>query len=303
MAIQINPFNAKAWNNRGWVLFNEGQFETALSDFRQAIEANPCFPLAYYNAGVTLFAMQDSMKATGMLQRAIELDVSMDALSLGIRLDALLKLSEMASLSDQFEDGMAHVVEAIAMIRDAYAIAKLQHMDQVYAAVCDFLAFDGHRLQEALFRRGEIFLHTDRPKEACIDLSESLRLAHSTPQPSAVLRVLTLVNRAAAFYKRDRYNEAIADATEALDHTTMFIDSDSADTAVARALDIRASCRLKRGETKGALRDLKWATDVCPDSAYLREKLAQLQQATDCFKDCGPVPNLEPLKPKKVQVK
>ena len=52
-AIQLNPSLVEAYNNRGAVYINNGDYDQALEDLNKAIQLDPNFAVAYYNRGVS----------------------------------------------------------------------------------------------------------------------------------------------------------------------------------------------------------------------------------------------------------
>jgi len=51
--IRLNPKDATAWNNRGFVYNNMGNYDGALADLDEAIRLNPNHALAHKNRGIT----------------------------------------------------------------------------------------------------------------------------------------------------------------------------------------------------------------------------------------------------------
>jgi len=52
-AIELNPRDAKAYNNRGNAYGNKGQYDQAIADYTKAIELNPRDATTYYNRGMS----------------------------------------------------------------------------------------------------------------------------------------------------------------------------------------------------------------------------------------------------------
>jgi len=73
-AIEINPYLAEAYSNRGTAWAAKGDYFRAIRDYTQALEANPYFDAPYYNRGRALSTIGDYEQAIGDLQRVIELD-------------------------------------------------------------------------------------------------------------------------------------------------------------------------------------------------------------------------------------
>lgn len=73
-AIEINPKDTKAYNNRGIAYQSTGQYELAIADFNKAIEINPRYAAAYYNRGLAHANRGDLDQAASDYNRAVELD-------------------------------------------------------------------------------------------------------------------------------------------------------------------------------------------------------------------------------------
>ena len=72
-AIEINPDDADAYNNRGWVLYNLGKDKEAIADYNKAIEINPDHAKAYGNRGLLYDQLGDRQRAISDLQKAAQL--------------------------------------------------------------------------------------------------------------------------------------------------------------------------------------------------------------------------------------
>jgi tetratricopeptide (TPR) repeat protein len=51
-ALEINPRNENAYNNRGRAYMEKGQYDQAISDYTKALEINPRHQQAYYRRGL-----------------------------------------------------------------------------------------------------------------------------------------------------------------------------------------------------------------------------------------------------------
>ena len=61
-AIELSPTLAEAYNNRGHLKNELGQYQTALADLDRAIELNPTLAMAYNNRGASKFSSSASTK-------------------------------------------------------------------------------------------------------------------------------------------------------------------------------------------------------------------------------------------------
>ncbi|MBI3129246.1 MAG: tetratricopeptide repeat protein [Candidatus Tectomicrobia bacterium] len=69
-AIQLNPVDAEAYNNRGGVFCMLERFELAIADFSKAIELNPTYQKAYLNRAKTFERIGRTQEATNDMQTA-----------------------------------------------------------------------------------------------------------------------------------------------------------------------------------------------------------------------------------------
>jgi tetratricopeptide (TPR) repeat protein len=73
-AIELNPNDAKHFNNRGFMRMGMEQFQAALVDFDKAIELAPRYKNAFNNRGLLFIAQKRFEDAIVQFNRAIEID-------------------------------------------------------------------------------------------------------------------------------------------------------------------------------------------------------------------------------------
>jgi len=73
-AIQVNPKDFLAYNNRGLAYRNKGETDTAINSYDQAIQISPDFALAYYNRGNAYYDKRDYARTIDVLNQAIKLN-------------------------------------------------------------------------------------------------------------------------------------------------------------------------------------------------------------------------------------
>ena len=73
-AIELNPNNAGAYNNRGIAYKEKGEHECAIEDYNKAIELNPKLASAYVNRGSAYGAKGEFDRTLSDCNKAIELD-------------------------------------------------------------------------------------------------------------------------------------------------------------------------------------------------------------------------------------
>ncbi len=75
-SLLLNPYYAKAHNERGVVLLNTGRHQESIACFERAIQLDPELAIAYSNYGFVLALMGQTDKAISMYSRALEIDSS-----------------------------------------------------------------------------------------------------------------------------------------------------------------------------------------------------------------------------------
>ena len=73
-AIQLNPKDAAAFNNRGSAYFAKGQSDRAIADYSQAIQLNPKDAVAFNNRGNAYYANGDHERAIADYNQVIQID-------------------------------------------------------------------------------------------------------------------------------------------------------------------------------------------------------------------------------------
>jgi tetratricopeptide (TPR) repeat protein len=73
-ALKIDPKNAMAWTNKGWSLSNLGRYEEAIEYLDKALEIDPGYAFAWSNKGADLGALGRYEEAIEYLDKALEID-------------------------------------------------------------------------------------------------------------------------------------------------------------------------------------------------------------------------------------
>lgn len=73
-AIELNPEYVDAYNNRGVVRYEKGDFEGAFADYDQAIRVNPSYAKPYKNRGLALQRQGDLKRANADFEQYLRLD-------------------------------------------------------------------------------------------------------------------------------------------------------------------------------------------------------------------------------------
>jgi superkiller protein 3 len=74
-ALELNPDNSYAWNNKGIALRNLGRHEEALQAYDKALELNPDYSNAWYNKGIALYNLGRHEEAQRASKKASELNM------------------------------------------------------------------------------------------------------------------------------------------------------------------------------------------------------------------------------------
>jgi len=70
---EMDPEGANAYNNRGIVSAQRGQYETAISNFTRAFQRNPAFAEAYFNRGHVYIAIGQLGRGVSDFSKAVEI--------------------------------------------------------------------------------------------------------------------------------------------------------------------------------------------------------------------------------------
>ena len=73
-AIELNPENAMAWNNRGWAYIEQKKYKQAIADFDRAAQLNPNSELPYLGRGWLYHQTKEYALAINEYNKAIELN-------------------------------------------------------------------------------------------------------------------------------------------------------------------------------------------------------------------------------------
>ncbi len=73
-AIELEPKNALALNNRGYTYYTKKNFDQAIADLDRAIAAKPDYALAYNNRGDVYYDRKESDRALADYSQAIALE-------------------------------------------------------------------------------------------------------------------------------------------------------------------------------------------------------------------------------------
>ncbi len=180
-AIQLNPQDANAFNNRGNLLDDLDRKEEALSDYNKAIELNPQYANAFYNRGNLLKNLDRKEEALSDYNKAIELNPK-DATAYNNRGILLENL-------DRKEEALSDYNKAIELNpQDANAFNNrgilLENLDRKEEALSDYNKAIQLNPKDATAynNRGILLVDLDRKEDALNDYNQVVKL---NPENSA----------------------------------------------------------------------------------------------------------------------
>jgi Tfp pilus assembly protein PilF len=139
-ALALNPNSARAHNLRGVAFFRLRDFKNAEEEFRKATALDASYAEAYNNLGSVLFARQQFDKAADMFKKALSL--SPDSVS------ALYSLGTLLLLQGKSEEGMSYLSRGIE--RDPEFLER-------HPAVVVNLPSSGADMPEVYFAYAEVY--------------------------------------------------------------------------------------------------------------------------------------------------
>jgi serine/threonine protein kinase/Tfp pilus assembly protein PilF len=106
-AVQMAPDDADAWHVRGWVLWNQDRYDAALAANARAIELDPSYAGSYVSRAVYTISIGQPQTALPMLDRARDIDATVDGVASRVACRALLSLGRYAEAVQNCERAIA----------------------------------------------------------------------------------------------------------------------------------------------------------------------------------------------------
>lgn len=284
-AIELNPENFLAWNNRGWAYIEQKKYNQAMADFNKAAELNPNSELPYFGRGWVYNRLKEYEAAIKEYNKVIELNPHY-AVAWNNRGAAKSWLNQMSEAIKDYDKaiklkpnyvkayenrgkaflGLGDEDKALAdfqrasklnrsnkggdkVIGEALALSKSGNFDEALELLNK--AAELYPDNQYIFvNRGNIYNNHFRDYEAAIaDYNKTIEINNKFSWP--------YLNRAIAYGRLKRWDEAIVDYGRALE----------IDQNYASAYNGRAWSYCKIGKFEEALVDANKALQLKPNEA------------------------------------
>jgi tetratricopeptide (TPR) repeat protein len=267
-AIQLN----NAWSidslatvyvDRGVVYGKQGNKQSALQDYSQAIRINPNFSLAWYDQGAVLAELGRYSEAIASYNRAIQLNNRWGTSSLT---NAYLKRggayykqgNKQAALQDFSQAIHTNPQSSLAWYVQGHALTDLGRYSEAIASYDRAIQLNKDwgksSLANAYLDQGVTHEKQGNKQAALQDYNQAVRL---NPNSS-----LAWYNQGAVLAELGRNSEAIT----SFDHAIQ-VNNNWGSRSLAYAFFYRGRIRDKQGNKKAAIADFNQAITIAPDNA------------------------------------
>jgi tetratricopeptide (TPR) repeat protein len=213
-AIQIDPNLAAAYNNRGNAYYNKKDYDRAIADYTQAIRLDPNDPDRYYNRGNAYNKKGDYDRAIADYTQAIRLDPNYAYAYNGRGIAYYNKRDYDRAIADYTQAIRINPNHAAAYVNRGHAYYDKEDYDRAIADYTQGIRIDpinaneSHQLANAYNHRGYAYKAQRDYDQAIADFTQVMRF---TPD-----EVYIYITRGMAYYDKGDYDQAIADFTQAL---------------------------------------------------------------------------------------
>ena len=215
-AIQLNPSYAGAYNNRGVAYRYKGDFNRALEDCTKAIDLNPSYAGAYNNRGTVYGETGDYNRAIKDHTKAIQLEPN-DA-------DAYNNRGVAYRYKGDFNRALEDCTKAIDLnpsYAGAYNNRGIAYSDKgdYNCAIKDYTKAIGlnPNYAEAYYNRGKVYSEQNDFDRAIADYTKAIDL---NPNYAEAYN-----NRGIAYNDKGDFNRALEDYTKAIDLNPNHVDA------------------------------------------------------------------------------
>ncbi len=246
--IELNPGDYKAYNNRGIVYKNLGEYEQALADYDKAIELNPEYAFAYNNRGNTYSSLEEYEQAIADYDKAIELNPEY-AFAYNNRGATYKNLGEYGQAIVDYDKA----IELNPDFAGAYSNRGLTYdnLGEYEQAIADYTkAIElNPDADDAYISRGNTYGARGEYEQAIVDYNKAIELNPDLAD--------AYYNRGLTYDNLGEYEQAIADYDKAIE-----LNPD-----LAAAYNNRGIIYYDLGEYKQAIANYDKAIELNPDLA------------------------------------
>ncbi len=255
LAIEIDPTNYRAYNNRGLLYDDIHMYNDAITDYSKAIEIKPDYPFAFYNRGNTWSSLSEIDKAIFDYDTAIGIN-PLYTKAYSSRSVAKLKSGQV----DLALQDCQKAIETAPNFYEAYNVCgraseadgKIEQAKLYY----DKAIAINPKYADAYANRGNLFFQMHDPNKALEDFESAI-----TYNPTTSLNV-TYMNRGYAKAQLGDLDGALKDFNKSIELNPKY----------SLVYDNRAVVYYTRGDFASAIADLKLCIDLDPKnySAYFK---------------------------------
>ena len=246
--IELNPHYSAAYNNRGVIYANRGEYDVAIRDFSKAIELNPRDFFAYNNRGNAYNDLGQVDKAIEDFNKAIYLKADYTN-AFNNRGNAYVKKHDFDQAIKDFNTAI-QLDPGFAGAYNSRGTAYHEKGD-IQKAIGDFneaIKLDPNYVSPYI-NRGRIYGRKSMISEAIDDFTKVIMLKPDYAD--------AYYDRGIAYGKRREFDHAIADYTKAIELNPGYVN----------AYCNRGSAYLPKGEFDHAIADYTKAIELNPESA------------------------------------
>ncbi len=244
-AIDLDQYNAYAYNNRGLSYIKQRQYRKAINDFNQAIELDPFYANAYSNRAGCYYYLHQYEKAIGDNNRAITINPKLDK--------AYSNRGLCYANQEQYKKAIDDYNQAVKLnpeLMETYYNRGLSYasLGQYKKAINDFTRTIKSNTEnsKAYYNRGLSYAKNEQYEKAINDFTRSIKL---NPRFSDAY-----YNRGLCNVYLMRYEKAIADCDQAIklkpEHASAYYN--------------KACTYALRGKVKDVLINLRQALKIDP---------------------------------------
>lgn len=212
-AVKIQPNYAFAYNSIGWALLQKGQRDEAIAQFQKALEIQPDYAKAHNNLALALLQKGQVDEAIVHYQKALEIQP--------YDVKAQNNLGNILLQRGRVDEALAHFQEAMKLepndpqAQNNLGVAFLRK-GQVREAIVHFRKALEIQPNYVMVLRNLAWIQATCPEASVRDGAKAVELAQQADQLSGGRNPAIIGTLAAAYAEAGRFPEAVATAQEAL---------------------------------------------------------------------------------------